>query len=126
VTDECDDGGGTIQCWRPPRRLVNTRRPRCSRLEEQSRNGREWLSSRASGIDESPAIEVIAHPKPKLTLMSDLLNLTPSLSTEDRPAKVCAVDARVTGRRRRSARPMGDIDSDINVVIKAWLLQVRL
>jgi len=60
VTDERDDGGGTVQRWRPLRRLVDTGRPRCSRLEQHPRNGRVWLSRSASGIDESPSIKVIA------------------------------------------------------------------
>jgi LmbE family N-acetylglucosaminyl deacetylase len=60
VTDEGDDGGGAVQSWRPLRRLVDTRRPRRSRLEQHPRNCREWLSSGASRIDESPSIKVIA------------------------------------------------------------------
>src|SRR6266487_3970649 len=60
VTNERDDGGGAVQLWRRLRRLVDTGRPRCSWFEQHPRNGREWLSRSARGIDESPSIEVIA------------------------------------------------------------------
>ena len=60
VTDERDDGAGAVECRRPSRRLVDVRRPGCSRLEQHPRNGREWLAGGAGGIDESPSIKVIA------------------------------------------------------------------
>ena len=60
VTDERDDGGGAVQRRRPSRRLVDTRRPRRSRLEQHPRNRREWLPGGAGRIDESSAIKVIA------------------------------------------------------------------
>jgi hypothetical protein len=46
-------------------------RPRCSVLEQQARNCREWLPGGASGIDESHSIKVIA-----------LLQVTPSIDTD--------------------------------------------
>jgi hypothetical protein len=60
VTDERDDEGGGVQRWWPLRRLVDTRWPWCSPFEQHPRNGREWLPRSASGIDESPSVEVIA------------------------------------------------------------------
>jgi hypothetical protein len=60
VTDEGDDRHGSVQSGRALRLLVDTRRPPGSWLEQHARNCREWLQGGASGIQESPAIKVIA------------------------------------------------------------------
>ena len=60
VTDERDDRPRAIQSRRQPRRFVNPRRPRGSPLEQHPRNGREWLSGETGGIEESPAVRMVA------------------------------------------------------------------
>src|SRR5205809_3770912 len=60
MTDERDDGCGTVQRGRLRERFVEMRRPRCSPLEEQFRKRREWLSGGAGGVDEPRAVKVIA------------------------------------------------------------------
>ena len=97
MTDERDDGGGAVQSRRPSRRLVDTRRPRCSRLEQHPRNGREWLPGGASGIDESPSIKVIALLQtmpPHLLQLAQDRSLTQSLDFQ-LPSAVPTNGARV-------------------------------
>jgi len=60
VADERDRGSGASQFRRLARWHVDTPRPPRSWLGEHSRNCRKWLRAGAGGVEESPAVKVIA------------------------------------------------------------------
>ena len=62
MTDEGDDGRGSVEGWRPLWYDVETSRPRRPRLAQHLRHGGEWLLRRLAGrIVKPAAVEMIAH-----------------------------------------------------------------
>ena len=69
MADERDRRGRTVECRRHLRLNLDVYRPGRARLAQHPRNLGEWLSGGSGWIDESPAVEVIAHSRPAVATL---------------------------------------------------------